>query len=147
MAAGFTVMNEKLPQLEARLREIAARVLSTLELAPTLSVDTESMLNEMNWDVQKALEQLAPFGYGNREPIFLSRNVIVRDARVVGNEHLKLMLSDGQVVWDAIAFRQGSWMGSLPPRVDVAYQLEARTWNGEARLQLNVKDIKPTNGN
>jgi hypothetical protein len=53
------------------------------------------------------------------------------------------MLSDGQVVWDAIAFRQGSWIGSLPQRIDVAYQLEARTWNGESRLQLNVKDIKP----
>ncbi len=143
MAAGFTVVNEKLPELEARLREIAARALETLELAPTLSIDAEASLNEMNWTVQKSLEQLAPFGYGNREPIFVSRSAIVRDARIVGNEHLKLMLSDGQVVWDAIAFRQGSWMGSLPPRIDVAYQLEARQWNGEARLQLNVKDIKP----
>ena len=144
MAAGFTVMNENLPKLEERLREIAASLLATLELSPTLSIDAESPLSEMNWKVQKSLEQLAPFGYGNREPIFLSRNVAVRDARIVGNEHLKLMLSDGQIVWDAIAFRQGSWMASLPSRIDVAYQLEARTWNGEARLQLNVKDIKPT---
>ena len=145
MAAGFTVVNEKLADLEIRLREISERVLGTLELAPTLSIDAEASLSEMNWTVQKALEQLAPFGYGNREPIFQSRNVIVRDARVVGNEHLKLMLSDGQVVWDAIAFRQGSWIGSLPQRIDVVYQLEARTWNGESRLQLNVKDIKPAN--
>ena len=147
MAAGFTVVNENLPKLEARLREIAARILATLELSPTLTIDAESLLSDMNWKVQKALEQLAPFGYGNREPVFLSRNVGVRDARIVGNEHLKLTLSDGQLVWDAIAFRQGSWMGSLPPRIDVAYQLEARTWNGEARLQLNVKDIKtPSEG-
>ena len=144
MAAGFTVVNEKLAELEARLRAIAARALAELELTPTLAVDAEASLGEMNWTVQKTLEQLAPFGYGNREPIFLSRDVIVRDARVVGADHLRLMLSDGQVVWDAIAFRQGSWMGSLPPRIDVAYQLEARVWNGDARLQLNVKDIKPT---
>ena len=72
--------------------------------------------------------------------------MIVREARLVGSEHLKLMLSDGQIVWDAIAFRQASWIGNLPPRIDVAYQLEARTWNGETRLQLNVKDIKPSNG-
>ncbi len=144
MAAGFTVVNEKLELLESRLREIAAKMLEKTELAPTLSIDAESGLNEMNWTVQKALEQLSPFGYGNREPIFVSRNVIVRDARVVGTDHLKLMLSDGQAIWDAIAFRQGSWMGNLPPRVDVAYQLEARMWNGESRLQLNVKDIRPT---
>jgi hypothetical protein len=55
-----------------------------------------------------------------------------------------LLLGDGQITWDAIAFRQGSWLGKIPSRIDVAYQLEARTWNGEARLQLNVKDIKPT---
>jgi len=144
MAAGFTIRNKNLPELEARLREIAKRTLSEMELTPTLHIDAEASLTEMNWSLQKSLEQLAPFGYGNREPIFVSRNVLVRDARVVGTEHLKLLLSDGQAVWDAIAFRQGSWLGNLPPRIDVAYQSEARTWNGEARLQLNVKDIKPT---
>jgi single-stranded-DNA-specific exonuclease len=144
MAAGFTVRNENLPALETRLREIAARALSPHELAPTLSVDAEISLSDVNWALQKSLEQLAPFGYGNREPIFVSRNVAARDARLVGSEHLKLLLGDGQITWDAIAFRQGSWLGKIPSRIDVAYQLEARTWNGEARLQLNVKDIKPT---
>ncbi len=144
MAAGFTVRNENLSALEARLRAIAARALAPSELAPTLTVDAEASLSEMNWALQKSLEQLAPFGYGNREPIFVSRNVGVREARLVGSEHLKLLLSDGQIVWDAIAFRQGSWIGNLPQRIDVAYQLDARTWNGERRLQLNVKDIKPT---
>lgn len=146
MAAGFTVTNENLPKLETRLREIAERILASLELAPTMTIDAEAALSEMNWTVQKSLDQLAPFGYGNREPVFLSRNVLVRDARLVGADHLKLTLSDGQATWDAIAFRQASWLGSLPKRVDVAYQLEARTWNGDSRLQLNVKDIKPTNG-
>jgi len=144
MAAGFTVRNENLSALETRLRAIAARELLLAELAPTLAVDAEASLSEMNWALHKALEQLAPFGYGNREPIFVSRNVVAREARVVGTEHLKLILSDAQITWDAIAFRQGSWLGKLPPRIDVAYQLDARTWNGETRLQLNVKDIKPT---
>lgn len=143
MAAGFTVRNEHLPELAERLREIARTQLSQVELAPSISIDAEASLGEMNWQLQKNLEQLAPFGYGNREPLFLSRGVIVRDARIVGNEHLKLLLSDGQVAWDAIAFRQGSWMPDLPRRVDVVYQLEARTFNNEMRLQLNVKDLQP----
>lgn len=142
MAAGFTVRNENLPMLSARLREIAARTLVPAELVPTLNIDAEVSLSEMTWPLFKSLEALAPFGYGNREPIFASRNVLVRDARVVGNEHLKLLLSDGQIVWDAIAFRQASWLGRLPARVDIAYQLDARAWNGETRLQLNIKDIR-----
>ncbi len=114
-----------------------------MELAPTLAIDAEASLSDMNWTVQKALGQLAPFGYGNREPIFVSRNVIVRNARLVGGDHLKLTLSDGQIVWDAIAFRQGSWAGKVPKFIDVAYQLEARTYKGDTRLQLNVRDLKP----
>ena len=144
MAAGFTVRNENLDELASRLKTIAARELAEIELAPTLYVDAEASLSDMNWTLQKALDRLAPFGYGNREPVFVSRNVAVRDAKLVGNEHLKLTLTDGQIVWDAIAFRQGSWVGALPKTIDVAYQLEARVWNGESRLQLNVKDIKPS---
>jgi single-stranded-DNA-specific exonuclease len=69
---------------------------------------------------------LEPFGYGNREPLFLSRRVLVRDSRSVGNGHLKLLLSDGQIVWDAIAFRQGEWAHKVPREIDVCAQLDAR---------------------
>ncbi len=141
MAAGFTVANANLAELRARLKEIAERELASSELAPTLDVDAVVSLSEMNWSLAKALAELAPFGYGNREPIFVSRGVIVRDARIVGNEHLRLLVSDGQAVWDGIAFRQGAWMSALSKRIDVAYQLEERSYNGEARLQLNIKDL------
>ncbi len=144
MAAGFTVRNENMSELQARLKEIATRELAQSNLVSTLNVDAEATLGEMNLTLEKSLEQLAPFGYGNREPIFACRNLAVREARVVGTDHLKLTLSDGNVLMDAIAFRQGSWLGNLPPHIDVAYQLEAQTWNGRTRLQLNVKDIKPT---
>lgn len=145
MAAGFTVRNENLPALQTRLKQIAESELAQIELMPTLNVDAEASLSEMNLKLAESLAQLAPFGYGNREPIFVSRNLGVREARVVGTDHLKLTLSDGQIVMDAIAFRQGSWLDQLPPRVDVAYQLEAQVWNGKPRLQLNIKDIKPAN--
>lgn len=143
MAAGFTVRNENLSALETRLKAIAARVLSGNDIAPTLFVDSETTLTQMDWSLQKSLASLEPYGYGNREPLFVSRCVLVRDSRSVGNGHLKLLLSDGQVVWDAIAFRQGDWAPKVPRQIDVVYQLDARVWNGEARLQLNVKDLRP----
>jgi hypothetical protein len=69
----------------------------------------------------------------------------VRDAKLVGADHLRMVLTDGQSIWEAIAFRQASWLGALPKTIDVAYEFESREWNGEVRLQLNVKDIKPVN--
>jgi len=143
-AAGFTVSNANLELLQQRLRRIAMHQLEGLELLPTLSIDAEVDLSEMNWATHALLEQLEPFGYANPVPLFLSREVVVRDARVVGEDHLKMTLSDGRAVWDAIAFRQGGWAGKLPCRIDVVYTLEVNEWNEEKRLQLNVKDLRPS---
>ncbi|MBI4673879.1 MAG: single-stranded-DNA-specific exonuclease RecJ [Chloroflexi bacterium] len=148
-AAGFTVTNENFPALHARLRHIAERELGRLELTPTLSVDAVASLSDMNWKLLEHLDQLQPFGYGNREPLFLSKNVLVKNARLVGTEHVALMLSDGIVVWDAIAFRQKEMfpqLTPLPKQVDVVYTLASKVWGGEARLQLEVKDLRIADG-
>ena len=62
---------------------------------------------------------------GNKEPVMLSRDVIVAEARGVGegSKHLRLKLRSGNVVWPAICF---SWEGEMPvegSRVDLVYSL------------------------
>ena len=145
-AAGFTVKTENLPALKARLQEIAAEELAEQELVPTLSIDAEVRLDELNWATYELLRQLEPCGYANPTPLLLSRGVLVRDHRSVGSDgkHLKLTLSDGRMVWDAIAFRQGEWAGQIPECIDVVYTLEVNEWNDQLRLQLNVQDLRPS---
>jgi single-stranded-DNA-specific exonuclease len=145
-AAGFTVENENLDSLKERLLKIAEKELSGLELAPTLTVDLEVELSDLNWATHDLLEGLRPFGCANPPPLLLSRCVAVRDGRAVGasGSHLKLTLSDGKEVWDAIAFGQGHWAGKLPRKLDIVYSLEVNEWEGEKRLQLNVKDLRPS---
>ncbi len=144
-AAGFTVRTEDLDALRERLLAVAARELEGRELAPTLRIDAEVPLGEMSWSLWEALQQLEPFGEGNPEPLFVSRDVQVRRCRAVGSDgaHLKLLLSDGRAVWDGIAFRQGDWIDHLPNRIDIAYHLQLNEWNGQRRLQLNIQDIRP----
>ncbi len=143
-AAGFEVRNDLLDTLHRRLLEIAGRELKGEELAPTLVADAEVPLSEMTWDTMAELRTLEPHGYGNRTPVFVSRRVQVKNSRIVGEKHLKLMVSDGRAVWDAIAFRQADKASGLPYFVDLAFTLEVNSWNGQDRLQLNVKDIRPS---
>lgn len=145
MAAGFTVANANLDALKHRLMEMAARELAGRELAPILAVDAEIPLREANWTLWRSLQDLRPFGEGNPEPLFLTRNVWVRRAVPVGADgaHLKLALSDGQAIWDGIAFRQGGWAEHIPERIDAVYRLRSDEWNGEPRLQLEVQDWRP----
>jgi len=143
-AAGFTVPNEHLDTLANQLRRLAAEQLAGMELTPALEVDAVVELSRMTQELQHELARLEPCGHGNPRPLFLSRNVRVQSQRAVGNDkHLKLVLSDGRVTWDGIAFRQGEWAGKLPARVDIVYHLEVNEWNNQRRLQLNVQDVRP----
>jgi single-stranded-DNA-specific exonuclease len=145
-AAGFTVSNENLPQLAQQLKHLAAQALADKALQPTLLVDAQIGLGELNRALYDWLIKLAPFGYANPAPVFMTRRLRVVDGRAVGanRSHLKLHLSDGRTRWDAIAFRQAHWLQRLPGHIDVAYHLELNRWNGHERLQLNVRDLRPT---
>lgn len=144
-AAGFTVATEKLDDLRQRLQAIAAQQLAGVELRPTLEIDVEIPLQEVDWATQALLSQIEPCGNGNPQPVLVSRGVEVRHQRAIGSgrKHLKLALRDGRgVAWDAIFFRRGGLLGQIPDRVDVAYTLEINEWNGRKRLQLNVQDLQ-----
>ena len=144
-AAGFTVKNQNLPELVARLKKIAKEQLGSRDLRQTLTADLEVPLSELNFDVLKHLMFLEPTGYGNPEAVFVSRNIKVKAARTVGSEgkHLKLTVEDaGGASVDAIGFRLGHLRENLPPHIDVLYRFEANEFNGRRTLQLNLKDVK-----
>lgn len=145
-AAGFTVENRNLPALRERLLALAAAQLADADLRPSLRADMEIPLSALTPQLLEHLRYLEPTGYGNPGAVFVTRDVQVAFARPVGQDgrHLKLKLTDGRLTFDAIAFRQGHWSSDLPARVDVLYTFETNEWNGEVRLQLNVRDIKPT---
>ncbi len=143
MAAGFTLEKANLGAFRERLLAVARERLAGVELLPSLPVDAVCPLSDASWDTMRAFDALRPFGQEHPVPLCASHDVVVRDARVVGQRHLRLAVSDGRVTWEAIAFRQAAALPDLPPRVDLAYNLDVNRWNGEARLQLIVRDIKP----
>ncbi len=145
-AAGFTLRTERVPEFVACLQAIAAEQLADLDLRPVLKADAEVALADLTPELLDALRWLEPTGFGNPRPRFVVRGVQVLSARAVGNEgsHLKMLISDGRVRYEAIAFRQGHWLGHLPPTVDLLFTFEWNEYNGRRTPQLNVKDIRPS---
>jgi single-stranded-DNA-specific exonuclease len=144
-AAGFTVRNENLEALKARLKSLAAEKLRGQDLHQTLNADALVPLSDLTSELLGQLDYLQPTGYGNPEAVFVSRDVRVTNARAVGAEskHLKLLITDGHITFDAIGFRLGYLQPGLPLRVDVLYTFESNEFNGRKSLQLNLKDVKP----
>lgn len=145
LAAGFTVRADRVEALTARLRQIAARELSALELRPVLYADLEIPLSDLHPSILGYMDKMQPTGQGNADAIFVSRNLRVTRSRTVGTEgqHLKLTLTDGRIFYDAIAFRQGHHADGLAERLDILYQFEQNEFNGRTSLQLNIRDLKP----
>ncbi len=147
-AAGFTVPTRDLAALEEGLSRLAAAALGARDdLRPTLWIDAEARLSQLDWGLRDQFIRLEPTGYGNPAPLLWSRDVRVRDLRVVGGgKHLKLIVDSGPQtpVVDAIAFGQGEWASVLQQQrlVDLVYYLEANEWNGRQALQLNVQDMR-----
>ena len=144
-AAGFTVKNENLDELVARLKAIAAEQLAGQDLRATLTADAEVSLTQIRPELIKTLSHLEPTGYGNPGVAFVARNLKVKSSRTVGADakHLKLSLEDEKgYAHDAIGFRLGDWHKSMPARVDILFSYEVNEYNGRVGYQLNLKDIK-----
>ncbi len=144
-AAGFTVATAALPELEARLTDLAAAALAGQDLRPSLDIDAEVTAGDLSWELYHALSALEPTGAGNPPAVLLWRSARVLAARVVGGSHLKLRLDGGPnaEAMEAIAFRQGERLADVGPALDVVFELHSNTWNGRTRLDLQVADFGP----
>lgn len=145
MAAGFTVETEKLFALQEFLENSADTLLTEEILTRVLKIDCELPLPVLDQSVYDSLQQLAPYGMGNPEPVFASRGVKVENIRVLGkeNNHLKLWVSEDGKSFEAIAFGMGELASEIKigNKIDIAYSLDENTWNGNTKLQLKIKDI------
>ena len=145
-AAGFSLPTSNLPRLKEALLQMATDQLAGVDLRPKINIDTEVRLAEITRDTFQAIQQMAPFGQGNPEPILLSRQVEVRDCRTMGNNgnHLRWKLSHEDASWDAVGFGLGNRQKEMSSRLDIVYNLELDRWSGEDRLRLNILDFAPS---
>lgn len=147
MAAGFTVLTKNLPKLQKNLEEYVGSTLTDDLLERVLKIDMEISLTAVTESLWSGIQQFAPFGIGNMEPVFASRGLLVREARLIGatKKHLKFKVRTQGVSEDidAIAFNMAGELAKLSPDkpVDMAYAIDMNEWNGRRKLQLKVKDI------
>ena len=145
LAAGFTVTRQNLAQLEERLTNLATDQLGHLELRPELVIDAELPLAVLAGETFNLIQKLSPFGWGNPQPTFLTRQVEVIECRNFGNqgEWLRLKLKQGNVTWQAVDFESRRTREEITSHIDIVYNLEKSRWNGEEVLGLNLRDFAP----
>ena len=141
-AGGFTVAAEHVHALHARLNGLAEPWLLEQGSIRPIRPEVCLNLNEINWDLWKGMNALAPFGIGNPSPLFWSRGCVVEDWRVLNGGHLSLTVGQDDSKRRAIAWRTAP-LEPMPTSVDIAYELAVNEWRGERRLQLLLKAVRP----
>jgi single-stranded-DNA-specific exonuclease len=148
-AAGLSMHKADLPEFKRRFEEYVAAHITPEQQRPTLEVEAEVELSDMNWKMYKILQCLEPFGPGNERPLFLCRNLINnRNTRAVSDgRHLHLDLTDQVVAMDGIAFGEGDKAIHLQngKSIDICFYLEENSFRGRTTLQMNAQDIKLNN--
>ena len=138
-AAGFVIRQENLAALQADLEETFLAQTGELQLRPTLKVDAAVEFSDLDQGFYQHLERLRPFGPGNPEPVFMCEGVECLTSRVVGERHLKVQLSQGGVVMEAIAFDQAP-LHPLSGPLEVAFSTRFSTFMGQITPELMLLD-------
>lgn len=148
-AAGITIKNENLEKFYNKLNKIIDEELSEKDLSPEIKVDMELFAEDIDLNLAGDLKKMEPFGQGNEKPVFMMRNLIIKDLRWVGNgeKHLKLFLhpsGSGPRIFEAIGFNLSERFNSLKngDKINLLFNLEQDEWNGSRKIQMKIIDIK-----
>ncbi|WP_194840776.1 single-stranded-DNA-specific exonuclease RecJ [Filobacillus milosensis] len=145
-AAGMTVAVNQIDELRQALNEQAEDLLTEKDFHPTLEIEDTIDWNEVDLDLPKQLQHLAPFGMGNPKPYFQLNNLVLREARKIGakKNHVKITADSGFEQIDMVGFQIGHVADQLTPgsRIDVVGEIDINEWNGHRKLQVKLKDIR-----
>jgi single-stranded-DNA-specific exonuclease len=147
-AAGLSLKPENLDAFSERFEEVVAATIPKTALTPSIDIDKEISLDTISMNFFHIMKKFAPFGPKNSLPVFMTKNVIdAGNARVVGQDHLKLSLSQRysrSYPVEAIAFGFGKYYNRITSGnpFHICYSLDINEWQGKSTLQLQIKDIK-----
>jgi single-stranded-DNA-specific exonuclease len=142
MAAGLSIVEENLNDF-AKAFELAARSqLSAEDLLPVLSHDGEVKLSMFNLSLLRELENLNPYGAGNPQPVFVSRNCRTYSPRILADKHLKFDVEQDGFRVGCIAFGQAEHFDALNGEIDLLYRPGINQWRGNESMQLQIVDFR-----
>lgn len=146
MAAGFTLKEEKIEELHEYLQNFLS-VKVKEHKKRKIFIDSIVSLGALNMNFAEKFQIISPFGNENPEPRICICDVHAVNAGIVGNNHVKCMLSDNVNYIKAISFRSlNTKIGKIllsKERIffSVVGKISISTWNNRKNLSFIIEDI------
>ena len=145
MAAGLSIVPDKIDALRERLNHLARTTIKPDDFKPPLRLDAEARLGECSLELLRDLESLEPTGQGNPAVQFFARHLRQsRPALRMGAEkqHAKMWVTDGTATLETVWWNAGQ--SALPDGpFDLAFAPQVNDYNGTRSVQLKLLDWRP----
>ena len=146
MAAGLSIAKENLKAFQNRFEDSVSQAIAPDGMIPELTIDHELELDEISDRLIDEIESLAPFGNGNPEPLFMSRNVSVASSKIVGSNHRRMVLghsrNPNRKQINAIHFNVNTDRPLKETFDKIAYKIRWNRWRGTKTAQLVIEDVQ-----
>ncbi|MFT4091627.1 MAG: single-stranded-DNA-specific exonuclease RecJ [Asticcacaulis sp.] len=147
MAAGLSVMRERIDDLRAFLNDYVSSRTSEEERRERLEIDASLSAASATRDLLNHFEVMAPFGQGNPEPVFALPDMRVAYASALKGGHVRCELVDQQgrkikaMAWRAEDTPVGQALLRPVGAVHVVGRLKADDYMGRNGVQFEIEDI------
>jgi len=149
LAAGFSLQAANWPEFLSRAHAYAEGM-ELAETEETIDIDAELPREYLRPELAALAERFEPYGEENRPLTFLSKDVPIIDAQLVGKKeqnHLKLTLDFGKhkwpaLFWDGAQRLERDFSFKDRDRIDLVFKITVNRWNGMDQPQLEVFDAR-----
>lgn len=144
LAAGLGLKSSRIGEFRKRINEYAAE--KSMPFAQQ-KIDCRLLPNSISLDILSAMSLLEPFGAGNHQPSFGLFGVRIEEmASVSDGKHMRMIVSKNGAKTGVVFF--GMPEKKFPYEkgdvVDLAVNLDRNVYNGEARVSVIVRGIRPS---
>ena len=153
MACGLSIEKIKLDEFNKNIQEDSG--LSEDDFRKIIDLDYGLNFNNINKNLINQINALKPYGYGFTEPIFASKNVILKDVFILGKDKnvLKFNFDQNGENLQAISFRIDDILDKLDisideiykikdKKYDIVYKIGENTFNGYTNIQLKLISMR-----
>ncbi len=143
MAAGLTLTRSNFEKFSQSFNAAVTGLLTEEQLHNKLLSDGEIAEHELTLEIAEVLREAGPWGQAFPEPLF-DGTFNILEQRLVGNKHLKMVLSLEKINLDAIAFNIdiNAWPNYRCERVHIAYRMDVNEFRGRRSVQLIVEHLE-----
>ena len=140
MAAGLSLKRRHLRRFSNAFDTAVGARVNAEDLQNTVLTDGRLESHEVLLANAELLARGGPWGQGFEEPLFHGTFELVSQ-KVVGENHLKMVVGIGREIFDAIKFRQAPMPDAQ--QVELVYHLSVNEWRDRRSLQLMVEHCRP----